>query len=196
MCVSSNVGQREAANFSWICGMMATKDLGTYLGVPLVHGRVRKCHFQHIIQKIQRRLSGWKANVLSLAGRATLVQSVTSSIPTYTMQTLKIPKKICSNIDKLNRNFLWGQKEDKNRIHLVKWKKVCKPKKFGGLGIRACDDNNKAIITKLGWRVISENDSLWIKVLKNKYKIPPNLRWKKEKGGSHIWRGIRDSKDI
>ena len=38
---------------------------------------------------------------------------------------------------------------------------------------------------------------LWVKVLKNKYKIPSNPRiWKKDKGGYHIWRGIRDSKDI
>ena len=38
---------------------------------------------------------------------------------------------------------------------------------------------------------------LWVKVLKNKYKIPSNPRiWKKDKGGSHIWRGIRDAKDI
>ena len=196
MFISPNVPQREATNLSRICGMVTTKDLGTYLGVPLIHGRVRKNHFNHIINKMQRKLSGWKASVLSLAGRATLVQAVTSSIPTYTMQTMKFPMSVCKHIDKINSNFLWGKNGDKNKIHLVKWRMVCKPKKFGGLGLRDCETNNKANLTKLGWRVLKEKDPLWVNILKSKYRIPPNPRnWKKNKSGSHIWRGIRDSKD-
>lgn len=91
---------------------------------------------------MQCKLSGWKTSALSLTGRTTLVQYVTSMIPTYTMLTIKIPKNVCDKIDKL-KNFLWGQKEDKNKIHLVKWRKVCKPKKIGGLGTRSCVENNK-----------------------------------------------------
>lgn len=168
MYVSPNVNQKEADSFTHICGMTATKDLGVYLGVPLIHGRVQKNHFDHIINKMQRKLSGWKASMLSLAGRAILIQTVASSIPTYTMQTIKIAKNVCDHIDKINRNFLWCQKEDKNRIHLVMWRRVYKPKKFGGLGIRANVENNVASITKLGWRVMNESDPLWIKILKNK----------------------------
>ena len=53
-----------------------------------------------------------------------------------------------------------GDTEDKKKVHLVRWRKVCKPKKFGGLGIRMCDKNDQATLTKLGWRIINETDSL------------------------------------
>lgn len=43
-----------------------------------------------------------------IAGKATLVQSVSSTIPSYTMQTMKLPENICKHLDRLNRDFLWG----------------------------------------------------------------------------------------
>lgn len=119
-------------------------------------------------------MSGWKASVLSLAGRATLIQAVTSTIPVYTMQTVDFPKNICDKINRLNRNFLWGQKGERNKIHLAKWRKVCKPKKHGVLGLRTSVENNRANSTKLGWRIIKEQDPIWVNVLKDKYKIPHN----------------------
>lgn len=39
-------------------------------------------------------------------------------------------------LNKLNRNFLWGFNADRRKIHLVKWDKVTKHKKIGGLGVR------------------------------------------------------------
>lgn len=52
----------------------------------------------------------------------------------YTMQSTKLPLAICDNIDKLNRQFIWGGSNDKHKIHLVKWDVVTNPrKKDGGL---------------------------------------------------------------
>lgn len=127
-----NVPIREALKISFRCGMQLTKDLGTYLGVPIVHGRFNHAHCNHIVEKVQKRLAGWKANCISLAGRRTLVQAVTSTIPNYAMQTMSLPIKLCDKIDKLNRDFLWGDSDNKKKIHLVKWRNVCKPKKHGG----------------------------------------------------------------
>lgn len=33
---------------------------------------------------------------------------MTSSVPIYTMQTAKLPVGICDELDRTNRNFLWG----------------------------------------------------------------------------------------
>lgn len=33
---------------------------------------------------------------------------MTSSVPIYTMQTAKLPGGICDELDRTNRNFLWG----------------------------------------------------------------------------------------
>lgn len=117
--VSLNVSRNKAKRLSGASGILLTNDLGKYLGIPFLHKRVTKDHFNHILEKIQKRLSCWKSNTLMLAGRATLIQSSASPIPSYTMQTMKIPASVCDKIDCLHRNFLWGDTPNKKRIHFV-----------------------------------------------------------------------------
>lgn len=40
---------------------------------------------------------------------------------------------MCDKNDKLNRDFLWGDTENKKKVHLVKWDNVCKLKAPGGV---------------------------------------------------------------
>ncbi|GMP55184.1 hypothetical protein CsSME_00020075 [Camellia sinensis var. sinensis] len=89
---------------------------------------------------MQRRLVGWKSNLLSMSGRATLIKLVSSAIPSYTMQTMLIPKRVSNEIDRLNMNFLWGDTLERKRIHLVNWDVVCRMKSQGGLGIKKARD--------------------------------------------------------
>ncbi|KAK3219049.1 hypothetical protein Dsin_013019 [Dipteronia sinensis] len=87
-------------------------------------------------------------------GRATLIKAVTSALPVYTMQAAKLPSEICHNLDKLNRNFLYGHTLDKKTIHLISWDTVCIPKRNGGLGIKKMKDTefetteSKVVATK------------------------------------------------
>lgn len=99
---------------------------------------------------------------MSMAGRLTLITSVTSAIPTYSMQMCHLPIQFCDKLDQLNRNFLWGDMSDnEKKPHLVGWDNVCIPKKFGGLGIRKTRENNLANLAKLNWEVIKNSDLLW-----------------------------------
>lgn len=109
----------------FISGMPINKDLGIYLGVPIIHGRLKKNHFKFVVEKVRRKLACWKAKSLTFMSRATLVQSISSTIANYNMNTIMIPQSICVDIDKINRNFLWGDTEDKKKVHLIKWKKLC-----------------------------------------------------------------------
>ena len=165
--VSPNVDRRKAKDLSHICGIGLTQNLGKYLGVPLLHSRVNKHHFIPILERMQQKFAGWKTGVLSLAERATLIQSVTNAIPAYTMQTLELPRKVCDEIDKLNRNFLWGDSLERKKVHLVNWQHVCHKKKNGGLGIRRARDQNLALLSKLGWKLLNEEEGLWLEVLRN-----------------------------
>lgn len=83
--VSSNVGYNVAKQLTDICGSPLTSDLGKYLGVPLIHRRVNNCTYQYLVDKVANRLAAWKSRTLSLAGRLTLIKSVTWSIPNYVM---------------------------------------------------------------------------------------------------------------
>ncbi|KAF7820910.1 ribonuclease H [Senna tora] len=55
------------------------------IGANITSEGPRKSNFKHIIEGVEKKLVGWKANNFSLAGRATLVQSVLSTIPLYHM---------------------------------------------------------------------------------------------------------------
>ncbi|XLU20626.1 hypothetical protein S245_056692, partial [Arachis hypogaea] len=96
---------------------------------------VSKITYSDIINKMNLRLNSWKASSLSLAGRATLVRSVLSSLPSYTMQTALIPVSTSNLVDRKCRDFLWGETEHSRKIHLINWKDLSKLKASGGLGI-------------------------------------------------------------
>ena len=82
--------------------------IALYLGVPIVVDGRDKHAFDFLIENIQAKLAGWKARTLSLAGRCTLINSVTLAIPTHVMQCCLLPNPICKKLDKLNRDFLLG----------------------------------------------------------------------------------------
>jgi hypothetical protein len=65
------------------------------------------------------------------------------------MQNATLPSSICSELDKLNRNFLWGSSEDRKKMHMVGWDKICQPKKDGGLGLYSSKPRNLALLAKL-----------------------------------------------
>ena len=101
-------------------GLKISNSFGKYLRVPIiVNGRDKRA-FDVIIEKIYGKLAGWKARTLPLARRCTLIQSVTIAIPTHIMQYTMLPRKICNELDRQNRNFLWGDTLEKKKIHLLK----------------------------------------------------------------------------
>ncbi|GMP60992.1 hypothetical protein CsSME_00023637 [Camellia sinensis var. sinensis] len=85
------------------------------------------------------------------------------------MQASKLSQSICKQIDKLNRNFLWEDQEGRKKIHLVNWKQVCKNKQEGGMGLRRVADQNIALLAKLGWKIKSDKEVAWSKILIGKY---------------------------
>lgn len=83
-------------------------------------------------------------------------------------------------------------------MHLVAWENVTKPKKEGGLGIRSMRQSNSAFMAKLGWRVLSEPQSLWSRVLRAKYcdnRCDIDM-FKDKTNASNAWRGILSSVDV
>lgn len=146
-----------------------TQGLGTYLGVPTINGRTSKREYQYLVERINEKLAGWKSKVLSMAGWATLVQSSISSMSYYAMQTTKLPRTTCDEIDRISRRFLWGGTEEQRRVHLVSWDTVTKYKASEGLGIRSMRQGNAVFLSKLGWRILAEPEALWARVLRSKY---------------------------
>ncbi|WCJ35671.1 DNAse I-like superfamily protein [Euphorbia peplus] len=173
-------------------GISSTIDLGKYLGVPIIHDRISKNTYNYVVDRVKLRLAGWKAKCLSFAGRVTLVRSVLNAIPAYTMQTVMLPASICNSLDMVSRKFLWGATTEVRRISLVNWDTVCRSRNSGGLGIRKTKEFNTALVAKLGWRILTEPDSLWARVLKAKYaKGSSGVDvFKFAQGQSSIWKAV------
>ncbi|XVE72950.1 hypothetical protein DITRI_Ditri11bG0078600 [Diplodiscus trichospermus] len=125
-----------ANEITGIAGIPSATDRRIYLGTPVINGRAIYRSFHYILDKIKKKLSGWMASTLTFAGRITLVKSVLNTIPFFVMQTLKMPVALCQEIDKICRCFIWGHDGDTRKVHLVSWDTLCRPKEFGGLGIR------------------------------------------------------------
>lgn len=190
---SPNVNHLIKNQISECAGYQLTGNLGKYLGAPLHHSRVTNFTYQFVIDKARKRMSTWKAKTLSLAGRATLIRSVLNSLPIYYMQTALLPIKVCDDLDKIARDFLWGSCGNRRRPSLVARDKVCTPSQFGGLGFKSTRRMNEALIMKLGWELMTRRDKLWVNVLRHKYNCGnntiPNVA--KRNMESNIWRGIR-----
>lgn len=105
---SKSVTDQEARILSMAIWIPRAFDLGRYLGVPFIHGRVTTRTYWYIMDKMLARLCSWQAQSLSFAGRLTLTQSMLTAIPLYTMQSTKIPKACLQHVESLCRKFLWG----------------------------------------------------------------------------------------
>ncbi|XP_074298539.1 uncharacterized protein LOC141629436 [Silene latifolia] len=189
---SNNTEQTSIEEVCAALGFEETDDLGTYLGMPTINGRVTRQTFSHLEEKINRRLAGWSTKIFSRAGRTTLVQSTLTTIANYSMQTAKIRRTVCDSIDRKARRFLWGVDELKKLIHLISWENLQKPKSLGGLGLPSARQSNAAFLTKLGWRVLVEPTSLWSRVLRAKYcnnRCDIDI-FQAKRSMSNVWAGI------
>ncbi|XP_061367124.1 uncharacterized protein LOC133310245 [Gastrolobium bilobum] len=103
-----------------------------------------------------------------------------------------MPVHVCNDIEKLQRNFIWGDEELKRKAHYVAWEVMCQPKECGGLGIINLRLQNEAFMHKLAWQIIEDQNSLWVQVLLGKYgrKADPNRSLTAKKSDSTLWRNI------
>ena len=77
---------------------------------------------------------------------------VLQAIPIFMFATLPALEGIKQHIRSIQRDFLWGRGEEKNKWALVAWDKLCMPKSHGGLGLHDPKTLNKISGAKLWWR--------------------------------------------
>lgn len=167
--ISPIVNPDVATHISVESGIEITKDLGTYLGVLLLHKRLSKESCACILDKFESKLAGWKANFLSFTGRICLTKSVISALPIYSMSTILLPSAIHKKMGRCCRKFIWSGNASTRNVHKVVWKELIKPMSDDGLGIKDLHTLNLALIAKLGWRLLLNDGSLWSSVLLQKY---------------------------
>lgn len=91
-------------------------------------------------------MAGWKARILSQAGKTVLIKLNLAGIILFTMQGVKIPNYIATEIDRANMYFFWKNNLDPDTrvspIPLISWDRICRPKRAKSLGVRKTQDVN------------------------------------------------------
>jgi hypothetical protein len=133
-----------------------------YLGSPLAIKKLTKEQVQPIIDKIADQLPGWKADLMTRAGRLIQVQYVLTGILIYVAMASDLPPWALKAIDKIRRAFLWrGQKEANGGHCLIAWPKVCRSRELGGLGIADLKALSIALKARWPWLKRSEPSKPW-----------------------------------
>jgi hypothetical protein len=105
--VPLNVTQWEGDQLAEQLGCKVSNLPLMYLGMPL-HWKKFTCdQWNFLIEKIENKLLSWKGKLLSLGGRAVLLNYVLSSLPLYWMSLFRLPAKVKNIIDQLRKRFLW-----------------------------------------------------------------------------------------
>ncbi|KAF6150994.1 hypothetical protein GIB67_016472 [Kingdonia uniflora] len=163
--------------------------LKTYLGIPLVQGRVTWTLLRLLVDKIKRRASGWAGSMLSLQGRVVLVRSVLSSISIYSMGIYKWPASLIKEGERILCNFFWFGEPNSRKACVVAWDKVYKPYKEGGANLQRLKAINQSLMMKLSWNFLNPTDG-WSEFMRAKF-ISKLGNFSRITKGSSIWAGVR-----
>jgi hypothetical protein len=86
----------------------------TYLSLPLGLTRQRIHDYLPLINKCERRLKN-VSSFLSQVGRLELTNAIFTSLPTFYICTLALPKTIIKRIDSFRKHCLWRGNDTNDR---------------------------------------------------------------------------------
>jgi hypothetical protein len=139
-----------------------------YLGVPIVPGRLHVIDWARLEDKYAKKIDVWQWSSLSMAGRTTLINASFVNSTLYHMSMYLVPKTVIKRLDKNRRKIFWQGGSLKRKYHLVRWQKICRLKKKGGLGIKNLWKMNIALLCKWWWALETGN-GLWQDIVRIKY---------------------------
>jgi hypothetical protein len=108
-----------------------------YLGIPMHHMKLSNSDWIIIEQKFLKKLSSWKGKLLSVGSRLVLINFVLTSLAIYMLSFFEVPRGVLKELDYYRSRFFWQCDEHNKKSRLTKWSILCRPKDFGGLGIRS-----------------------------------------------------------
>jgi hypothetical protein len=133
-----------------------------YLGLPLSLKKLSRNQVQPLIDKVADQLPGWKADLMTKAGRRVQVQFVMTGMLIYLAMAVDLPPGALKAIDKIRKGFLWrGRKDVRGGHYLVAWERVCRPLELGGLGIFSLKELGWALRMRWLWMARTDPDKPW-----------------------------------
>ncbi|GJX36969.1 hypothetical protein Tco_0250272, partial [Tanacetum coccineum] len=109
----------EVSYMANIIGCGTSKLPLKYLGVPVGCNMSRSSNWNAIIQKFYSKLSSWKARLLSVGGRLTLIRSVLNSLPIYYLSIYQVPSSVRKKLEAMRNSFFIGGLNTKLLVRCV-----------------------------------------------------------------------------
>jgi hypothetical protein len=160
-----NISKDKANQLAGIFSCTVGSYPFTYIGLLMGTTKPKVEDHTPLANKIERRIIVM-ANWLSMAGRATLVDFAVSSVPIYTMCSLKMHVTNLNSIDRAWRHGLWrGSDVVGKGKPLVAWKKVTMPKDKGGMGLKNLKLMNEALLIKHLHKFYNKYDIPWVQLI-------------------------------
>ena len=126
-----------------------------YLGLSLMTQAMQKQDYMPLIEKIRGRITSWKSQFLSYAGRLQLIKSILMSMANFWSTVFRLPSKCLKEIEQMCSAFLWSGPELNTTRAKVAWKDIFKPHSEEGFGVRALKEMNQVYGLKLIWRMLT-----------------------------------------
>ncbi|GJX33088.1 putative RNA-directed DNA polymerase, eukaryota, reverse transcriptase zinc-binding domain protein [Tanacetum coccineum] len=101
------VSNDEVSSMTSRTGCAAGSFPFTYLGLPIGSNMNLTSSWNILVERFQKRLSSWKANLLSIGGRLTLIKAVLGSLGIYYLSIFKDPEWNWSRDDIGIRNMAY-----------------------------------------------------------------------------------------
>ena len=128
-----------------------------YLGLPLSIRKPSSSSLLPIVLKLERKLSTWRASMLSRGDRLALIRHVLCAIPTHFLTAIAFNKTAIKKVNRIIHGFLLaGHKEANGGQCHVNWQRVSRPISLGGLGIR--DSYRTGLSLRVRWLWLQRTD--------------------------------------
>jgi len=122
-----------------------------------------------------------------MAGRICLIKSVISALPLFYFSFFRAPVSVCNQIRCIQAQFLWGWGHESRKIAWVKWKWICRPVEYGGLGIKDINCFNVGLLAKWKWRLGTSKEGLWWEILQARYECWRKMGVSSGSGIEFVW---------
>ncbi|XP_042986314.1 uncharacterized protein LOC122314764 [Carya illinoinensis] len=125
-----------------------------YLGVPIMLGRLKQVHFEDMMNKMRKKLSGWKMRLLSSGGKLILLRHVISSMALHLFTVFHIPQVVINKINQMMGSFFWGESNGKDKKKWLAWKHMGMPVVEGGIGVRLLHEVQTTLHIRFAWNLL------------------------------------------
>ncbi|XP_020702911.2 uncharacterized protein LOC110114389 [Dendrobium catenatum] len=113
---------KNQRNVQDICQILSIHNIVnkiTYLGIPLSFYRLKIEDFLPLVDSLNKKMNGWKANLLSLAGRLQYIKFTIQNTIAYWIRGSILPKTVLKYINRTSSKFLFfGDSNAAKKLHM------------------------------------------------------------------------------